>query len=73
MFRLIKALIEFISNLDKRGGTNGSSSTTGSSDDKKIKRLLILLPTFFVFLALLSSVYTICLLYTSDAATNREV
>ena len=59
MFRLIKALIEFISNLDKRGGTNGSSSPTGSSDDKKIKRLLILLPTFFVFLALLSSVYTI--------------
>ena len=59
MFRLIKALIEFISNLDKRGGTNGSSSPTGSTDDKKIKRLLILLPTFFVFLALLSSVYTI--------------
>ena len=60
MFKLIKAIIDFINSLDKRSGTNGSSTpSTRSDEDKKIKRLLILLPSFFVLLALLSSVYTI--------------
>ncbi len=61
MFRLIKAIIEFISQLDKRGGSRNGDSvpSTGSGENKTFKKLLIWVPTVFVILAILSSIYTI--------------
>ena len=61
MFRLIKAIIEFISQLDKRGGSRNGDSvpSTGSGENTTFKKLLIWVPTVFVILAIFSSVYTI--------------
>ena len=61
MFRLIKAIIEFISQLDKRGGSRNGDSvpSTGSGENTTFKKLLIWVPTVFVILAILSSIYTI--------------
>ena len=61
MFRLIKAIIEFISQLDKRGGSRNGDSvpSTGSGGNTTFKKLLIWVPTVFVILAILSSIYTI--------------
>jgi len=61
MFRLIKAIIEFISQLDKRGGSHNGDSvpSTGSGGNTTFKKLLIWVPTVFVILAILSSIYTI--------------
>ena len=61
MFRLIKAIIEFISQLDKRGGSRNGDSvpSTGSGENTTFKKLLIWVPTVFVILAIFSSIYTI--------------
>ena len=61
MFRLIKAIIEFISQLDKRGGSHNGDPvpSTGSGENTTFKKLLIWVPTVFVILAILSSIYTI--------------
>ena len=61
MFRLIKAIIEFISQLDKRGGSHNGDSvpSTGSGGNTTFKKLLIWVPTVFVILAIFSSIYTI--------------
>ena len=61
MFRLIKAIIEFISQLDKRGGSHNGDPvpSTGSGGNTTFKKLLIWVPTVFVILAILSSIYTI--------------
>jgi len=61
MFRLIKAIIEFISQLDKRGGSHNGDSvpSTGLGGNTTFKKLLIWVPTVFVILAIFSSIYTI--------------
>ena len=60
MFRLIKAIIDFLSNLDQRRGSNGSTPSTDSEDaKKKVKRLSVIITSVFVILAILSSIYTI--------------
>ena len=59
MFRLIKLIVEFLNNLDKRGTTNGSIPTINSEDKSNLKKLFIIVPVFFGILAILSSIYTI--------------
>lgn len=61
MFRLIKLIVEFLNNLDRRNGSNGSSGTVtlDPSDKSKIKKLFFIVPIFFGVLAILSSIYTI--------------
>ena len=60
MFRLIKAIIDFLSNLDQRRGPNGSTPSSDSEDaKKKVKRLSVIITSVFVVLAILSSIYTI--------------
>ena len=60
MFRLIKAIIDFLSNLDQRRGSNGSTPSPDSEDaKKKVKRLSVIITSVFVILAILSSIYTI--------------
>jgi len=60
VFRLIKAIIDFLSNLDQRRGSNGSTPSTDSEDaKKKVKRLSVIITSVFVILAILSSIYTI--------------
>ena len=38
MFRLIKLIVEFLNNLDRRGTTNGSIPTINPDDKKNIKK-----------------------------------
>ena len=59
MFRLIKLIVEFLNNLDKRGTTNGSIPTINSEDKSSLKKLFVIVPVFFGILAILSSIYTI--------------
>ena len=60
MFRLIKAIIDFLSNLAQRRGPNGSTPSSDSEDaKKKVKRLSVIITSVFVVLAILSSIYTI--------------
>ena len=60
MFRLIKAIIDFLSKLDQRRGSNGSTPSPDSEDaKKKVKRLSVIITSVFVVLAILSSIYTI--------------
>ncbi|MBT3475341.1 FtsH protease activity modulator HflK [bacterium] len=59
MFRLIKLIVEFLNNLDRRGTTNGSIPTINPDDKKNIKKLFIIVPIFLGVLAVLSSIYTI--------------
>ena len=59
MFRLIKLIVDFLNNLDKRGGTNGSIPDMNSTDKNNLKKLFIIVPIFFGILAVLSSIYTI--------------
>jgi membrane protease subunit HflK len=60
VFRLIKAIIDFLSNLDQRRGPNGSTPSSDSEDaKKKVKRLSVIITSVFVVLAILSSIYTI--------------
>ena len=59
MFRLIKLIVEFLNNLDKRGTTNGSIPTINSEDKSNLKKLFVIVPVFFGILAILSSIYTI--------------
>ena len=60
MFRLIKAIIDFLNNLDHRRGSQRSAPSTGSEEaKKKLKKFAVILPAIFVILAVLSSIYTI--------------
>ncbi len=60
MFRLIKAIIDFLNNLDQRRGSQKSAPSTGSEEaKKKLKKFAVILPAIFVILAILSSIYTI--------------
>ena len=59
MFRLIKLIVDFLNNLDKRGSTNGSIPDMNSTDKNNLKKLFIIVPIFFGILAVLSSIYTI--------------
>ncbi len=60
MFRLIKAIIDFLNNLDQRRGSQRSAPSTGSEEaKKKLKKFAVILPAIFVILAVLSSIYTI--------------
>ncbi len=60
MFRLIKAIIDFLNNLDQRRGSQKSAPSAGSEEaKKKLKKFAVILPAIFVILAILSSIYTI--------------
>ena len=59
MFRLIKIIVDFLNNLDRRGTSNGNIPEMSSSDKNSLKKLFIIVPIFFGILAVLSSVYTI--------------
>ena len=59
MFRLIKLIVDFLNNLDKRGSTNGSIPDMNSTDKNNLKKLFMIVPIFFGILAVLSSIYTI--------------
>ena len=59
MFRLIKLIVDFLNNLDKRNGSNGNIPTLDPSAGNNIKKLFIIVPIFFGILAVLSSIYTI--------------
>ena len=61
MINLIKLIIKFINDLDKRN-PNGSSNDTITIDpenEKNLKKLAVILPTIFVIFSLISSFYTI--------------
>ena len=59
MFRLIKLIVDFLNNLDKRNGSNGNNPTIDPNAGNNIKKLFIIVPIFFGILAVLSSIYTI--------------
>ena len=59
MFRLIKLIVDFLNNLDRRGNPNGNIPDMSSSDKNNLKKLFVIVPIFFGILAVLSSVYTI--------------
>ena len=61
MLNLIKLIIKFLNDLDKRN-PNGSSNDTITIDpenEKNIKKLTVIIPTVFVIFSLISSFYTI--------------
>ena len=59
MFRLIKLIVDFLNNLDKRNGSNCNIPTIDPNAGNNIKKLFIIVPIFFGILAVLSSIYTI--------------
>ena len=59
MFRLIKLIVDFLNNLDRRNGSNGNIPKLDPSAGNNLKKLLIIVPIFFGILAVLSSIYTI--------------
>ena len=61
VINLIKLIIKFINDLDKRN-PNGSSNdpiTIDPENEKNIKKLAVIIPTIFVIFSLISSFYTI--------------
>ena len=59
MFRLIKLIVDFLNNLDRRGQSNGNIPTIDPSASSNLKKLFVIVPVFFGILTVLSSVYTI--------------
>ena len=59
MFRLIKLIVDFLNNLDRRNGSNGNIPKLDPSAGNNLKKLFIIVPIFFGILAVLSSIYTI--------------
>ena len=60
MFNLIKKIIDFLNNLDKRGSNGGTDPVTIDQDSKdSFKKLFIVLPVLLGIFAIYSSFYTI--------------
>ena len=60
MFSLIKKIIDFLNNLDKRGSNGGTDSISLDPDSKdSFKKLFIVIPVIFGIFAIYSSFYTI--------------
>ena len=60
MFSLIKKIIDFLNNLDKRGSNGGTDPITLDPDSKdSFKKLFIVIPVIFGIFAIYSSFYTI--------------
>ena len=60
MFNLIKKIIDFLNNLDKRGSNGGTDHVTIDQDSKdSFKKLFIVLPVLLGIFAIYSSFYTI--------------
>ena len=60
MFNLIKKIIDFLNNLDKRGSNGGTDPVTIDQDSKdSFKKLFVVLPVLLGIFAIYSSFYTI--------------
>ncbi|NSW74156.1 FtsH protease activity modulator HflK [bacterium] len=60
MFSLIKKIIDFLNNLDKRGSNGGTDPISLDPDSKdSFKKLFIVIPVIFGIFAIYSSFYTI--------------
>ena len=60
MFNLIKKIIDFLNNLDKRGSNGGADPVTIDQDSKdSFKKLFVVLPVLLGIFAIYSSFYTI--------------
>ena len=60
MFRLIKKIIDFLNNLDKRGSNGGTDPISLDPDSKdSFKKLFIVIPVVLAIFAIYSSFYTI--------------
>ena len=60
MFNLIKKIIDFLNNLDKRGSNGGTDPVTIYQDSKdSFKKLFVVLPVLLGIFAIYSSFYTI--------------
>ncbi|MDA9753646.1 FtsH protease activity modulator HflK [bacterium] len=60
MFNLIKKIIDFLNNLDKRGPNGGTDPVTIDQDSKdSFKKLFVVLPVLLGIFAIYSSFYTI--------------
>ena len=60
MFSLIKKIIDFLNNLDKRGSNGGTDPISVDPDSKdSFKKLFIVIPVIFGIFAIYSSFYTI--------------
>lgn len=47
MFRLIKLIVDFLNNLDRRGQSNGNIPTIDPSANNNLKKLFVIVPVFF--------------------------
>ena len=60
MFNLIKKIIDFLNNLDKRGSNGGTDPVTIDQDSKdSFKKLFVVIPVLLGIFAIYSSFYTI--------------